>query len=596
MQKLQAQANLNDTAPNPETGKLGYKVLQVGLTFAEQVTAENTIYEIRDVFDLGGTQETPVSVTIPTGSVLKFNGGIVNNCTLVNSYIDAERVKIFGDNVLFDNLKNGIVYPEWWGAVADGTTDVSTSVQKALGVPKTVSFARGTYLCNTALECSINASIVGENKAQSIIKTNGITLNRFSTVKDITIYAINKSTPYILKVSNSVFGQSEFTANITISNVRLRGGGFYDTTDNLIKAIIIECCITTNTSGMYNATFENIMIDGKVNYGLYFNSVDNTSNDYSWLTYFYFNNIFINGAKYPIEFVSNSELEQYNFQAMYFANVTAQHNADYTESFIRLTHISNSVFDKCHCVDKPNTFSDYYVKDEYCKVNINAYPFSYNKMLSSYITNASEEQNLSKFTYGVVPANNAVKVKCLEESVNKSDNVNPPVHPIMYPMWYLNNGANTGFVGIRMTTNNQFFSTRRDFILGMDKSGFLVYDFGEMDGSNWLPKRIYTTHSIPVQGSGNDFPSGSKYGRGGFVYYVPLKHLICYNTYTGEWQDALGVRITSNITARRGTTITRTGMTMYAYNDGFMFYDTDLKKYVYWNGTAWVNLDGTVLS
>ena len=49
---------------------LGYVILRKNKTFAQQVTATNTVYEIRYDFDLGAT-----SVTIPAGCILKFNGG-----------------------------------------------------------------------------------------------------------------------------------------------------------------------------------------------------------------------------------------------------------------------------------------------------------------------------------------------------------------------------------------------------------------------------------------------------------------------------------------------------------------------------------------
>ncbi|MBO7692860.1 MAG: right-handed parallel beta-helix repeat-containing protein [Methanobrevibacter sp.] len=53
---------------------MGYVILRKNKTFASQVTAANTIYEIRYDFDLDNA-----SVTIPAGCVLKFNGGKVTN-------------------------------------------------------------------------------------------------------------------------------------------------------------------------------------------------------------------------------------------------------------------------------------------------------------------------------------------------------------------------------------------------------------------------------------------------------------------------------------------------------------------------------------
>ena len=62
----------------------GYVILRRGKTFAEQVTLQNTIYEIRYDFDLGGA-----SVTIPAGCVLRFVGGSLKNgaAVLNDTYI-----------------------------------------------------------------------------------------------------------------------------------------------------------------------------------------------------------------------------------------------------------------------------------------------------------------------------------------------------------------------------------------------------------------------------------------------------------------------------------------------------------------------------
>lgn len=58
----------------PSAHGMGYVVLDKDKTFAEQVTQENTIYEIRYDFDLGGQPKE-----IPAGCVLKFEGGSLKN-------------------------------------------------------------------------------------------------------------------------------------------------------------------------------------------------------------------------------------------------------------------------------------------------------------------------------------------------------------------------------------------------------------------------------------------------------------------------------------------------------------------------------------
>lgn len=82
-QKGQARENIS-AAENPNReyddinpDGLGYLVLDKGRTFAEQVTGAHTIYEIRYDYDLGGE-----TFSMPTGCVLLFVGGSVNNGTL----------------------------------------------------------------------------------------------------------------------------------------------------------------------------------------------------------------------------------------------------------------------------------------------------------------------------------------------------------------------------------------------------------------------------------------------------------------------------------------------------------------------------------
>lgn len=66
-----------------------------------------------------------------------------------------------------------------------------------------------------------------------------------------------------------------------------------------------------------------------------------------------------------------------------------------------------------------------------------------------------------------------------------------------------------------------------------------------------------------------------------------------------DWITTYGAQVNhgteDNVTSIRGTSATREAMTMYAENEGLQYYDTTLHKYVLWNGSAWVNLDGTSL-
>lgn len=95
----------------PGVSSMGYKILRRDKTFAEQVTDENTIYEIKYDFDLDGG-----SVTIPFNCILNFNGGLIkngsidlsNDCIIQNGIItisDSTNIIRLGNNCIIKNCK-----------------------------------------------------------------------------------------------------------------------------------------------------------------------------------------------------------------------------------------------------------------------------------------------------------------------------------------------------------------------------------------------------------------------------------------------------------------------------------------------------------
>lgn len=123
--KLNQSIRFNRAA---DSSKMGYCLLSDGSPFASQVTAANTIYEIRWNFDL---EESIVS--IPANCILKFNGGKIINGDIIgdNTYIE-------GKGFCFDNVKlkgsftNGSFNVTWFGVVGDGITDNTTAIQNAV--------------------------------------------------------------------------------------------------------------------------------------------------------------------------------------------------------------------------------------------------------------------------------------------------------------------------------------------------------------------------------------------------------------------------------------------------------------------------------
>lgn len=59
-------------------------------------------------------------------------------------------------------------------------------------------------------------------------------------------------------------------------------------------------------------------------------------------------------------------------------------------------------------------------------------------------------------------------------------------------------------------------------------------------------------------------------------------------------QKAVTNSLSSNYKNFRGTTDSRPTLT--EDDSGFPFYDTTLKKYICWNGSIWINFDGSALT
>ena len=119
MQMANRAAEIKDDKVN----SLGYVILRADKSFAEQITADHTIYEIRYSFDVGGTTDKPV--IMPANSILRFTGGRLDNGVIRmtrGTNIDAGAVTIFGRNLnilypWFTVDKFSHLYPEWY----DGT-------------------------------------------------------------------------------------------------------------------------------------------------------------------------------------------------------------------------------------------------------------------------------------------------------------------------------------------------------------------------------------------------------------------------------------------------------------------------------------------
>tara|TARA_R110000772_G_C13310212_1_gene439965 strand:- start:9589 stop:12177 length:2589 start_codon:yes stop_codon:yes gene_type:complete len=173
------------------SNELGYYRIRSGFNWgAIPVGYANCVLEIMHSFDLGG-----ITVNIPSNVTLKFNGGKFLNGTLSGdkTNIDAEAVQILDvDMVLSGTWDLVESYPQWFGAVGDGSTDDSVSFQKTLNTFKNIYILDNTYLVNQ-LTCGNDITISGTGTliSDSVVTSNFVLSISGATPTQISSLAVN---------------------------------------------------------------------------------------------------------------------------------------------------------------------------------------------------------------------------------------------------------------------------------------------------------------------------------------------------------------------------------------------------------------------
>lgn len=168
-QRNTALANVSNQTANSTTGKMGYKVLDGSKSFASQVTAENTIYEIRDVFDINGSE-----VIMPSNCVLNFEGGRIidgqgsGKITLNDTYLGCETPQIGIITCDIDGTyTNNVVFPEW--LVDSPNSDFSNAIQTLINCTKNgvvIKFTGVSYSVTPEITMKSNVTLFSDNRSK----------------------------------------------------------------------------------------------------------------------------------------------------------------------------------------------------------------------------------------------------------------------------------------------------------------------------------------------------------------------------------------------------------------------------------------------
>ena len=252
----------------PSAHGMGYVVLDKDKTFAEQVTQENTIYEIRYDVDLGGEV-----VPIPKGSIFDFKGGSIGNGELLISntaaynydslYIQAPAYRIFQENLdISGEFASDRICIEWFGAVGDGKTDCTDAFRRALkmcdgkhvrkgvdGKDIETEYGKGyaIYLNNNRTYV-VNGAINFYDGKYHDVKRIALIGDKATQSEAYPAYENRPNCIFLKKANTSLFAQADIIS-LKLENLAITGewvdwvkAGIKIFDDCLIKGLLLKDC------------------------------------------------------------------------------------------------------------------------------------------------------------------------------------------------------------------------------------------------------------------------------------------------------------------------------------------------------------------
>ena len=218
-------------------------VLSPKLSFVEQLTHENTIYIIRDVFNIRDSKSN-IPVSIPFGCVLQFEGGLLCNGKIIGhkTEIKSGLQKIFNANVSLEGTWNVIeAYPEWFGAVGNGISDDTEAIRRSFAFFETVclvnnylidslsirdncvmkSASTNTLYTKNGIELGERCSIIAPNLTIESVSDKDIDILRVGSKNSIFLYAIIGKRPSTTKYGSNTKNRGLVCDQIIFSKIRL---------------------------------------------------------------------------------------------------------------------------------------------------------------------------------------------------------------------------------------------------------------------------------------------------------------------------------------------------------------------------------------
>lgn len=209
-------------ANRPSLNGMGYYILRRDKSFEEQVINTNTIYEIRYDFDLSNQ-----AITLPKNVIFNFTGGKISNGTLTGNHTTFNldvTYQIF-DNVEFSGFDIPFIDIRWLGAVPDFDESSQIGTDNSAYLEEAITLA-GKYYAGTGIR------IVGRYMLSTAITTE-YDVNIFgyhNNSRRLLVSQPNPSSPSLLFIGANITaitmkgqGEQAKSSNISLHNLKVWG-------------------------------------------------------------------------------------------------------------------------------------------------------------------------------------------------------------------------------------------------------------------------------------------------------------------------------------------------------------------------------------
>jgi len=150
---VSAAASIEDHSDVEVPGSLAWVVAQIGSGNSGHIVIPPGNYVMADDFSL----PAGIVLELASGALLDIDSGKTLTIPSPRSLLASSTQQIFDGDGLVTFTNPGTVYPDWWQANTQGTTDMAPAINKALvagGTGSTLQFREGTYLLHTISRCA----------------------------------------------------------------------------------------------------------------------------------------------------------------------------------------------------------------------------------------------------------------------------------------------------------------------------------------------------------------------------------------------------------------------------------------------------------